>query len=1314
MFLRAYSNASDEHVRFRKAIKMKTPSRNSVIQYQPAFTHKYKKHHNKEISTNIAPQEIEEQTLLTEEDKHIAKRQDDMFAGLQAKRIRSKQLAQLKKENKSGQRIVQQASTHTPHPTKLDDNTQPTPYSLLNNDKELEAIRQVSQQLDDTDEVATLLNKLYTHIEDTPDLAEKAYLKEANKWSNQQKKLERKTNQQLQKINKKWLHIDIQRNKLLKIQAALQPETTKSSWLHAIKRFIALHTLLGENKIDSLAEKKNILETKATTLRAIAQQKMAYYAAQGTYKAEAEMYFTAYRQAKKIQHMAEEAAAKITAQPATHLSQPDNPLHDDIATLAILFRAQKNLYKGAASEADLNAHALYEQHHLLKVFGNNMVSGDRVAETETYSAQLGIAAPLAPPVDAWAGVHGEIGFIKSTYLNHDRDLNYIEQWHGGLGLQARANFKPIGSAGLGLGTRLTLRGDYFQTAGDDKGRDAVAKYSLIMKNNWRWMPETLLARPLTRVIYRRIQRAFNWLHRLEGYTPANTNKPIYATTRTLEKAQSAKPILAAKYADLAQRLQQRPSNTQIELPTVDLSAALSFDSTRSLTLSVPAVASKNHSPKKREAPWRIIKGTLAGDIQAGSASLHHGLAEDVQKFSGLMPSASANAYASAEITSSTLHLALLRPPHELLSTEQTYSYETSRALAQDIIASVWKSASTASGTALPAHLQATDALMAKIEQPLTADVLDHLRTTTQVLHQLACDFSEFEKVGSQFTAATKLDLGQPFFLKEYQKLSKAMRRYQLAKNYLITTKPLRYKKAQKEVANIYAHFSEALGMIKLAALGRLQREGDIHNAALNDALTLFQNEYDALAKKLARPDLPLTQDALYRYGALEVPHKIKQVYGELSAGAGIGIAAPLPLREFYPDITVTPLGITAPFTKPNKNDHTSTDFLGIGKDIKMTWKKVSQHPDPLLQGFFKTSSHRVVINTAGLGDWLSAKNLSLVNHSSIGGKLSKQALANTMHDMDRPTAKALNMQVIANALHLVRGSVGTTWTTVYREDELQYTAVARANEKSTYNYSPNLAQAIGAKLTVGYATSETSTKTINMMGPDLAYHALQFAALAEHGIDETQIGKIQSAMHLANPLRSHELNFLLQPLFTKATDNATVLLNYFGLNGIGGLLQKFSQESLTAPVSKKTNGHFQLANSMALFHQDVVDIYQQRQTAARSMSSRQFSANTAPLGNIFSEISATQLQVKKLLAQTMSMAATNTSPSTQTITDFLAQATPIERLHFFESTSQGKELFAYYLLLVSQAQKTKVLLAEGPIRISPMLRKTDEKHKKSF
>lgn len=1313
MLLRAYSTPSDEHVRFRKAIKMKTPSRNNFIQYQPAFTHKYKKHHNEEISTNIAPQEIEEQTLITEEDKHIAKRQDDLFARLQAERIRSKQLAQLKKENKSAQRIVQQASTQTTRPTKVDDKTKPTSYSLLNNDKALEAIRQVSQQLDDTAEVATLLNKLYTHIEDTRDLAEKAYLKEANKWSHQQQKLEQKTNQQLQKINKKSLHLDIQHNKLLKTQATLQSEPTKSAWLHTIKRFIALHTLLGKNKIDRLTEKKNNLEIQATTLRAIAQQKMAYYAAQGAYKADAEMYFTAYRQAKKIQRIAEKAAAKITIQQATHLSQSDHLLHDDIATLAILFRAQKNLYKGVASEADLNAHALYEQHHLLKVFGNNMVSGDRVAETETYSAQLGVAAPL-PPVDAWAGVHGEIGFIKSTYLNHDRDLNYIEQWHGGLGLQARANFKPIGSAGMGLGTRLTLRGDYFQTTGDDKGRDAVAKYSLIMKNNWRWMPETLLARPLTRIIYRRIQRAFNWLHRLEGYTAANINKPIYATTRALEKAQSAKPILAAKYAELEQRIHQRTSNTQIELATVDLSSAPSFDSTRSLTLSMPAVASKNNSPQKRETPWRIIKGTLAGDIQAGSASLHHGLAEDAQKFSGLIPSANASAYASAEITSSTLHLVVLRPPHELLSTEHTYSYEKSRALAQEIIASVWKSPYTARGTALPAHLQATDALMAKIEQPLTADVLDHLSTTTQVLRQLAYDFSEFEKVGSQFTAATKLDLGQSFFSQEYQKLSKAIRGYQLTKNYLTTTKPLRYKKAQKEVANIYAHFSEALGMIKLAALGRLQQKGDIDNTALNDALALFQNEYDALAKKLARPDLPLTQDALYRYGALEVPNKIKQVYGELSVGAAIGIATPLPLREFYPDITLNPLGITAPFTKPNKNDHTSTDFFGIGKDIKRSWKRVSQHPDPLQQGFFKTNSHRVFINTAGLGDWLSTKNVPFVDKQSMEKKLSKQALANTMHNMDRPTAKALSLQAIANALHLVKGSVGTTWTTVYREDELQYTAVTRTNEKSTYNYSPNFAQAIGAKLTVGYATSESSSKTISMMGPDLAYHVLQFAALAEHGINEKQIGKIQSAMHLANPMRSQELNSLLQPLFTKAADHATVLLNYFGLNGIGGLLQKFSQENLTAPISKKAHGHFQWTHGMALFHQDVVDVYQQRQTAAGSMSSKSFSFSTASSEDIFPKISTMQFQVKNLLAQTMLMTTTNNSSSTQTIADFLTQATPIERLHFFESTQQGRELFSYYLLLVAQAQKIKVLLTEVPIRISPALRKTGEKYKKYF
>lgn len=1301
------------HVRLRKAIKMKTLSRNDSIQSPLHLNSEYKNTHDDENFINTRHPEIEEQVATTEAEKYIETRQENLLAGLRAERIRTEQISKPQKKNKSAPLKVAQSTYTSPPTIKASNKTKQATYSLLNNDKELEIIDQVSQQLDDTAEVATLLNKLYTHIENIPDLAEKAYLNEKNKWFNQQQRLERKTNKQLQKINKKWLRIDIQRNKLLKAQATPETETTKIPWVYSIKRFVASHSLLGKNKIDRLTEKKNNLENKASTLRTITQEKMKYYATQGIDRARAEMYFTAYRQSKRAQRMAENIATKLTTKQDTYLSQSDNPLRDDIATLAILFRTQKNLYKGMASEADLNAHALYEQHHLLKVFGNNMVSGDRVAETETYSAQLGVAAPLAPPVDTWAGAHGEIGFIKSTYLNHDRDLNYIEQWHGGLNIQGSANFKPIGSAGLSLGARLTLRGDYFQTTGDDKGRDAIAKYSLIMKNNWRWMPETLLARPFVRTIYRRIQRAFNWLHRLEGYTPANTNKPIYATTRTLEKAQSAKPIFSAKYADLEQRIHQRTSKAQIKLTSVDQSSALSFDSTGSLTLSMPAVASKNHSPQKREAPWRIIKGTLAGDIQAGSASLYHELTEEVQKFSGLIPSASANAYASADITSSTLHLALLRPPHELLSTEHTYSYEMSRTLAQAIIASVWKSRSTTSSV-LPTHLQATAALIAQIEQPLTTDVLDHLNTTTQVLRQLAYDFSEFEKIGSQFTAATKLDLRQSFFLKEYQKLRKAMQCYQLTKNDLPTTKPLRYKKAQKEVANIYIHFSEALGMIKLAALGRLRQGDHSHNAALNDALALFHSEYDILAKKLARPDLPLTQDALYRYGALEVPNKIKQVYGELSAGAAIGIAAPLPLREFYPDITVNPLGITAPFSKPNKNDHTSTDFVGIGKDIKRTWKKVSQHPDPLQQGFFKTNSHRVVINTAGLGDWLSTKNLSFTNHHSTGAKLSRQALARTIHNMDRPTAKAISLQAIANALHLVRGSVGTTWTTVYREDELQYIAISRAHEKSTYNYSPNLAQAIGAKITVGYATSESSTKTINMMGPDLAYQALQFRSLTEHGIDDAQIEKIQSAMHFANPRRSQELHLLLNPFFTKAADDATVLLNYFGLNGIGGLLQKFSQENLTTPVSKKADGHFQLANGMALFHQDVVGVYQQRQIASLSMSSKYLSSATAPLKDMASEINATQIQVKNLLTQTILTTTAKGALSTQTITDFLAQATPIERLHFFESTQQGQALFSYYLLLVSQAQKEKVLLTEGPISISPAWQKVDKKTKKIF
>lgn len=1290
---------------------MKTPSRNDSIQYPFSLNLEYQNSHGDENFINTRHQEIEEQATITEADKHIEKCQENLFAGLREEQIRAKQINKSQQKNKSTRKVAQ--STHTPpHAIQVNDKTEQPTDSLLNNDKELEIIDQVSQQLDDTAEVATLLHKLYKHIEGTPHLAEKSALREENKWSNQQQKLERKANQQLKKINKKWLHIDTQYNTLLKAQAAIKAEAKKSSWFHSIKSFVTSHTLLGKNKIDRLAEEKNSLENKASTLRAITQEKMTYYAAQSIDRARAEMYFTAYRQSKKNQRMAEKVATKLSAKQASHLSQSKHSLHDDIATLAILFRTQKNLYKGMASEADLNAHALYEQHHLLKVFDNNMVSGDRVAETETYSAQLGIAVPLAPPVDAWAGIHGEIGFIKSTYLNHDRDLNYIEQWHGGLSIQGRANFKPIGSAGLELGTRLTLRGDYFQTTGNDKGRDAIAKYSLIMKNNWRWMPETLLARPFVRTIYRRIQRAFNWLHRLEGYTPANTNKPIYATTRTLEKAQSAKPILSAKYADLEQRIHQRTSNAQIELSAVDPSSASSFDSARSLTLSMPAVASKNNSPKKREAPWRIIKGTLAGDMQAGSASLHHELAEGVQPFSGLIPSANASAYALAEITNSTLHLAVLRPPHELLSTEHTYSYEASRALAQDIIASVWKSASTASGAALPTHLQATDALMTHIEQPLTTDVLDHLNTTTQVLRQLAFDFSEFEKVASQFAAATKLDLRQPFFLKEYEKLRKAMQNYQIAKNDLATTKPLRYKKAQKEVANIYTHFSEALGMIKLVALGRLHQGDDIHHAALNDALARFHNEYDTLAKKLARPDLPLTQDALYRYGALEVPNTIKQVYGELSAGAAMGIAAPLPLREFYPDITVNPLGITAPFTKPNKSDHSSTDFLGIGKDIKRTWKKVSQHPDPLQQGFFKTNSHRVVINTAGLGDWLSTKNLSFTKHHPVAEKLSIQALANAMHNMDRPTAKALSLQAIANALHLVKGSVGTTWTTVYREGELQYAAISRANEKSTFNYSPNLAQAIGAKLTVGYATSETSTKTINMMGPDLAYQALQFRALTEHGLDETTIGKIKSAMHLAHPKRSQELNFLLHPFFTKADSDAAVLLNYFGLNGIGGLLQKFSQENLTAPVSKKAQGHFQLANGMALFHQDVVDAYRQRQEAALSMSSK-YSSATASSEDVFSELNAAQLQVRNLLTKTMLVTDT-VLPSTQKISDFLVQATPIERLHFFKSTPQGQELFSYYLLLVFQAQKIKMLLMEEPISMAPVWQKIGKKSKKIF
>lgn len=1011
---------------------------------------------------------------------------------------------------------------------------------------------------------------------------------------------------------------------------------------------LALHAL--QKSMLALPEKIRI--THDMQLRKTPSKSDAALGAVGTRflytnaRARAEGFFDAHLQAQKIKANAHQLAKKIQAK---NQIQDGGKLHDALCAIDMAFGAMSNRYKGQAIEADLDAHARYEKTYAFNGLDSNTISGGGVSRSKSASAQIGVALLAVPGASVSADLQMSVGKSESTTLDHDRDFNYVKTTTVTAGLEANATATGVASAKAGVTGGMAVGGDFYEVPGDAQGRDRIAKYAALQKNNQRYIPEFLRSHLLVRKVYRYVRVVENKINYFTGFTKKNPNLPVYATTRALENAMGTSAVLDQAYEQLAKvvplKHQMGAAQSQAERFHVENSQALSVVS----VASVPGTATKS------KAPWEIFTGVasvgvtvgpenpFSGAIPAGEEGSAVAQGSKFLKRSGL----SAKFNAAAAITSTKLNATLLRPTHTLLSTEQTKSVKTSTNLAKEMMQSVWLKKSNNAPQQLPVFLRDTHALMAggslqidspslvkSIDTPLTeSEMLRHVVAAKHVLEKLDTDFSIFEKDAARFIDATRHSSKDEFFKKAYAQSLKSITERQLIDDRRVSDKPYRHRDAKDAVGRVWANYSAALGMIELCGLGRINKDDVSSHVALRHEVEHFVAAYSRLSEKIAHPDISFVQDNLYRYGLLDVPATATKVTKSLDAAVSAGLTTP------------------------------ATTLFGAGAGVHGAWTKVTAHPNLFRQGKFKSVNYNVTGVVFGL--------------------------------LDRT------------------GAVTEQW----RNGELQFLSTSETNVSSINFSTPSeLFSWLGAKLSFGITRTETNTKVRNRMGPDLAYHVIQFASLTNNGMTESTI---QNIKHAAGPAVNTEiLREQSLPFFNKVDENRRLLFSYFGLNSIGGILGKFGDMDRTQALEKNEQGRF-IFSGMNVFHDEVVREYFDSKRASANSAAHILSGQSVGRdADIFSEIGVRQERVKALLNQKISASFVSREiDATKTVAEFLAyQPTNIlsldkeiarakERIRFFKEDPVGIELFADYVLLVHTARTMRYALGDWHYSVNPFSQK---------
>lgn len=972
-----------------------------------------------------------------------------------------------------------------------------------------------------------------------------------------------------------------------------------------------------------------------------------------------EFFLSAYQQAKKAQELAKDIRQQVNQNLVLSTPENRNALHhlaELMNQLVLIFASKAHIYLGKHAESNLDAHVVYSLNHLYKPLKNQITPGYQLATQSGYAVNGGAKLPNMP-VSIGAGIN----YNKNKFLSTgaDGDIDYLSLKSLGAGVNAKVNFNPIGSAKGALSGNLELLGDFYAT--DNQHAQGVAyalKYMGVRKNDQRLIKGKILDVP------REIKNKLG--AELFGIQANNPYLSKHAKSTVLEDAQGQQKLLHDLYQGLDRLI---ASDTQ---PIPPARRKRAFDNNNSLKMSMPAPASQAGTAEKTHAPWRnfTVKAEVAGSIGVKHDDVGSGIDAELK--------------GSVAKTHFGLHGQLLQPTHALLSVARTYSHEASQELAKEIREKVWLVKSDNDFNKLPVHLHKTIAWVNQVDQ--NKDDVNHLdkllTSASNLLRELGTGFASFEKEALNLLALceSKNDIDSYFFEERYLSLRQSLSKHQLSADRLPETQMHDTKRLKQEIARVWDTYSSAIGMLDVEISNLLARhaiEMDQQPDQVKTALHQFASQYQRIAHQLAEPQLPFLKEHLYRHSALIADASLSRD----AHSATLSGAHNLQL------LNASDFGIGVRLL--NQQGHAS-----------ITQASVKQHPNPLRSGTYTTVEKRVDVSAPNLkqhithGMWTTLSGIP-------GLKRNANINAHVLNNMAQAeNQKKINDLMTAFGLGLDAYQVKET--EVRRNGEIQTRALQVSNKKGLSLTTPNLIPQSGGYLQLGKTVSQTETKALNqMMGSDLAYHVLKSWLLEQRGIDAQTIAQAQSLLQNQSGNKD-DCSKLFAAFFDACTTNSAIKNDYFGLNGIGGLLKKFSELNRTDSLEPDTSGSEFPFVGFNVFKDKMTQAYLERvktaQYAAKNLLANNSSATQEQ--NVFKKIGTTPDTVKNLLAQQMPVDKAFQAKTPQTVFEFLEAATPEQRQMFYQTTEIGSRLFMAYLSIIDRAKEIKSVFLNFPLSVS--------------
>lgn len=1039
--------------------------------------------------------------------------------------------------------------------------------------------------------------------------------------------------------------LDTEKRGLDGLTAILEERLTTTSTSPTVAKEIdnlkdAMAHLFNEIKKNAIYEKPEVNENSSTSML-------------DKYAALSDAAKSAKHQAKSISTLAKELHVMVRKE--------GNSDHDKLThalnTISNIYQEKAKIYRSISDIALLDETSVYDRNNKLKHIFDNPYSSSSSTETG-IKAKFGGGLPtygtklLGAPVSASLTVN--VGGKHSTEVNMKNSAGSTTKKDTlSAGVDARVGIKGA-SVSAGVTGSMSVAETY-DTGKTNPERD----FAIIeaMEESRRGVNLPFLRGPK-----QGLQHFANvTVNEFLGHPRTYPKAPTHIDANRLTQAQGSHLVLDALYKEIG---------IDISQGNVEKMSPLRLDLPSSTAPSLFGKAKSSHI------------STRNGDIKlsANATIGQPGKPLGMPDF-GM----SANAAVAAKFTQKETQTNTTSA--ELLSLDNIPSTKQAQEIASLVSESVWLRKSNGDVNNLPRHLQATYALVDKIntDLPNVDAALTQVSLASTALDELTQSYQAFSAHAARWVSAEEA----------YQSNSSADNLARLKNEIDAITPHLflkdripdsfsngreRVKFSKEAIAMTLDGYSTALGVINLAGLSRVFGEHGRtkeNNSSLAQATISLAEKSKSLLADLKNIPVPIPSEVLNRSSALvSLKNSEKMDFSIDGKGqVGVSFVAPLDGAEIH-NIKGIPGG--AGYIEGNMG---SASVLNRIKGTSVKNTVVTSTNQPFGRGNFISTS--TVINTT---------TPQLKNPES-------SFLSRNMHRLS----------------HLIGASThgrDTTVTTDKRNGKVMTETTTTADSRSTNISTPNLAEGTAAKVNISASKVVTNNITTTKMGDELSANVENFSELKDYDLDSKIIATVKDLMppiltntdennntvDLANNEADNvkALKDKFKSFFEAVESNDSIKSKYFGFNALGGILNAFSQikpEDL-AVLTRKENGHFEF-DQFDVLSKTATDEFFARKTLSQNSAKNMLSTKSLFLdGDIFSYMGTKPEAVGKLLQEKVNDLGT-------TAMQFLEKSSPEERAAFFKNEPLGIKLFANYLMVLDTVNDLQSTLTNKSISLSP-------------